>query len=309
MALSIFTQLIGDKCDNPEMDKDSNNHCNPLKRLSAILNIYHKLDIVKNQLHQNMFMQLMTTMYTSFLDDFNHLLIKHKDHLQNIHESMTAADQHGICDIERCKFTMRRFGDDGADKSQKMDTKNEIDGKFRFYKNTVDSLHFYIFHLYDLGMRIKDNEYNDEQDENDDDMKEVDKSIKYELYFKRVRRMISDRSQIGLEFDRFQSNHNKFNISGDNNKSESKSDGKSQDTFMDTLLTKIEDYDYEIMYIPTKTMKKFKMYLLTEEYDSEAIFLDIEQDKFGNLKIAANDENLYEIIADFVLKSKGTHSL
>ena len=79
MPLRMFTELVGDKCD-PLVTRDGSNdnsiiinNCNALHRLSALLTVYHKLDIVHNQLHQNMFIQLMTTMYTSFLDDFNHL--------------------------------------------------------------------------------------------------------------------------------------------------------------------------------------------------------------------------------------------
>ena len=124
-------------------------------------------------------------------------------------------------------------------------------------------------------MRIKNDEYNEDHDENDNE--EQNESVKYELYFKRVRRMISDRKQIGLEFDRFESNNNKFNITGNSNVSSSGSNGHSV-TFLDTFLKGIElNFDPEIIYIPTKTMKNFKKFILAEVFDSESILLDIDE--------------------------------
>ena len=88
----------------------------------------------------------------------------------------------------------------------------DTDIKLNFYENTIDSLHFYLHHIFEAGLRLKkeDKEYKYDEKDQDDEM--VSDSY-YDGHFDKIKRILSERRNITKTFERFNSNKNtKFTI-------------------------------------------------------------------------------------------------
>eukprot|EP01084_Bolivina_argentea_P305057 526945_1 len=95
-----------------------------------------------------------------------------------------------------------------------------------FYKQTMDSLHFYLFHCYAVGIRTK------KQDEKQEEEKEDDQY--FDAPFARVNKILSEKAHITKQFDRFSTKKNtKFNIKTDPN--EEIEDDHEDNTYLDAV--------------------------------------------------------------------------
>eukprot|EP01084_Bolivina_argentea_P090682 163351_1 len=129
----------------------------------------------------------------------------------------------------------------------------------------MDSLHFYVFHLFDCGLRTI---IGNDIDEDNDEIKQ-DKQEYFDVVFARVTKMINDRKYITSSFARFR-NNNKFNMAIDKIDSRSNS-GKKGITFMD------EFYEYlSHKNIDDTVVNAFRNIIMLEEYDSETMAYDVD---------------------------------
>ena len=112
------------------------------------------------------------------------------------------------CDIKKCDCTTRHH-DCSDDKKEEI---KPFSPKSDFYKRCMDSLHFYVMHMFDCGLRVhhQDNEQEEEIKDHDDgyDDASVDKQ------FARILKAINERRQVTLLFTRFR-NNTKFNMTAD----------------------------------------------------------------------------------------------
>ena len=208
--LSIF------KMDKSEIEcKISNDNpiksCHAIRRLIAALKYYSLLNIIQNKQNQNIFQHFISSIYTQFLNDYHHLLREHNSNLHQIHKTMKINGLFGDCDISKCKFTKRHQ----TQRRVINDNENTMDPNLNFYKTTFDSLHFYLLHLFDVGLRtfrneIKKNNEKEEEEEIKGDEDEVDDKC-FDIEFAEIVKAINNRRDISDSFDRFKSN-NKFNI-------------------------------------------------------------------------------------------------
>ena len=99
------------------------------------------------------------------LNDFLHILDKHKEELQYILGIMIT-DFNIWCDWNNCDILKRHNRNKEKDG---YNLKINEDENFVFYRDTMDNIHCYICHSYDVGLRVKlDKQYNVFQDEIDD---------------------------------------------------------------------------------------------------------------------------------------------
>eukprot|EP01084_Bolivina_argentea_P238634 400903_1 len=171
--LNMFEYDIDDKCDT-ESD-DPFEECNVVKRLICGLQYYSSLNVVNDKNDQDKFNKFICNVYHTFLDDYTHLINIHAHKLENIHKSLLLSNKFEICDIRKCAFTGRHEG-----MNDQNDKEKRADFVLHFYENTMDSLHFYLFHLFDVGLRVS-------KSHNDDTKSESDKNVKcFDEEFSRI---------------------------------------------------------------------------------------------------------------------------
>eukprot|EP01083_Nonionella_stella_P046162 123586_1 len=181
------------KSGKVEVDK-----CSFVLRLIHDLKQYNSLANANPNDDQNPIHDFCGQKDANVLNDYNHLVVVHGDQLEQICAQLIARRQFETCDVTKCALTTRHYDNRRRDKP-KLSNPN-IDSKSLFFQEIFDSIHYYIFHLFDVGLRTKQNDSVDNTAEEDN----VDDCIDAQL-----RKLAQDARQ-KREFERFGSN--KFNI-------------------------------------------------------------------------------------------------
>eukprot|EP01084_Bolivina_argentea_P226124 382004_1 len=253
------------KCDQ------NNNEINPIDSCIAVKNLVHasqyysSLNIINNAEDQNVFIHFIRNTYTHLLNDYNHLVTKHNN-LDQINKAIINNKEYGKCDIKTCSFTARHH----QTKTQNTDSRKALDNVLNFYKITMDSLHFYLVHLFECGLRTNTINNSDAKRE----LKPNKDNEYYDQSFAHITRIINERKRISDSFNRFK-NNNKFNIGF------IKQTGHSSVTFMDAFMEHISQ-----TIIETIKSNKFNQYILDEEYDTDCIQMDVTDFRDSELENA-----------------------
>ena len=190
---SPYPSIITLSAGNCNKDGNPISECDSVQRLLCGLKTYSYLDITKNVLHQSQFIEHMEEQYTEFLDDYIHLMCDHSHQVELINNALDP------CDIKKCKCTFRRHS-----KEYNVETRENIDiqdESLRFYATTMDSLHFYLYHLFDVGLRVKSHQQSEPEEEKQTS----------EVEFSQICAAVKAGRAVSKSFDRFQSQA-KFNI-------------------------------------------------------------------------------------------------
>eukprot|EP01084_Bolivina_argentea_P234502 394798_1 len=218
--------------------------------------------------HQHAFSDFMTRIYKTFLDDYIHLVVKHSNS-NDINSILMNCARFRSCSAVRCNFTARHQCIQRDMEHHENKNKNLPDSKLNFLIETMDSLHFYLFHLFDCGLRCI---VNDDIYETDDD--NTTENEYFDAEFCRLNKRIVQTQSVTHAFVRFNLNkNNKFKIIGYDDRNNF--DG---DTFLDGLFCHLVHQKVDNDYIC-----KLRCFLEAEEYDSQAVC-----DDFG---IPTDDEN------------------
>jgi len=130
--------------------------CDMLNRLIHGLKFYSNLDIDTNEVDKDEFNNFFDDTYKNMLDDYLHCINVHSDDLEEIHDSLRSKYHFSDCNVRNCSFSKRHF--DGKKHYNKND-----DPWINFYIETYDSLHFWLFHLYSVGLRSKKKDKRDDE--------------------------------------------------------------------------------------------------------------------------------------------------
>eukprot|EP01084_Bolivina_argentea_P098392 176834_1 len=256
---------------------ESVQQCNVIPRLITTLQYYSSLDIMKNMEQANNFIEFVDEAHLTLLDDYTHLVNCHGNDLIEISKYISPCK-----DIKTCQFTSRHQQVIGTKKAGK-------EPKLSFYKNVMDSMHFYICHLYDTGLRSLDID-NDLQDE---EIKRVDdKNFDKEFY--RLNKNIRNRNHLTTSFERFKSNkNNKFNIVANQNAGASSDDNVDGTTYLDLLYEHLTKSG-----VPNKDIDTLQAFIQSEDFDSETITFDLQ---YTN---ATADSNVWMHISFNMIENK-----
>eukprot|EP01084_Bolivina_argentea_P160460 279421_1 len=102
------------------------------------------------------------------LDDYHHLLSKHQNSIENIKSELIEKYGFSQCLVKDCQFIQRHFDESRKSRKDTNEIETNSDVMVGFYEREYDSLHFNLFHLYDVGYRFKKRE-NDFKNKNDND--------------------------------------------------------------------------------------------------------------------------------------------
>eukprot|EP01084_Bolivina_argentea_P076458 138565_1 len=126
--------------------------CNYTKTILNAMKCYGVLNDEK-------WIQFCSKTYQSLLNDFVHVIQHHNDDLWYIVNAKNMK-----CNVNNCELLLRHY-DTNIDISQYDTT---VNNDFVFYKNLLNTIHCYVFHSYDIGLRVhKDELKNSNSEEHD----------------------------------------------------------------------------------------------------------------------------------------------
>eukprot|EP01084_Bolivina_argentea_P132659 234112_1 len=257
--------------------------CSHLLRIAVSLQYYQLLSSFtdnKESISRDIFIEFMTNTYTTFLNDYIHLISNHSSHILAIGNDLKKYHKFRQCEINKCKFTQRRYRnrDRGNDENDGSEPHN-------FHIDLFDTIHFYMAHLSDTGLRIVKHIYtpttkkeilDDNQDLDciDHAFKEMTKQIKIK------------QAQCGLDVGRLNNHNSKFTISAiqTQQNSPNRAADKNEDPFIDYMFDAL---NHRIENIKEKQLFFLNLaaYFEQEEYDTEAIYDDLfpQHDEQSNI--------------------------
>eukprot|EP01084_Bolivina_argentea_P232021 391145_1 len=265
--LSTFQKEIINECKSVET-------CQIIKRLAVALKYYSSLDVVNNSEQQDTFIDFITMNYTKVLDDYVHLVNHHGNDLSEINDQLAGDGLFSDCNISNCSFTARHYQTNN-------NYKNASDSALHFYKQTMDSLHFYLLHLFDTGLRTRNVVGNDEMKRDDE---------YFDASFSRMHKTISERQRTTKSFERFkQGNNSKFNISTNCITTVHKDTGGA--TYLDKMFAYLLERK-----VDQPTLVNLQQFLNAQEYDSEAVSGDLDggNEHDGNIYTHINNTQCVE---------------
>ena len=297
----IFEDHKIDPCSNNEYKK-----CKAIKRLLSCLKYYTDLDIKNNTINIEMFIKFMNNVYRhQILDDFHHFIKKHDSQLQEIIQYFINCDD---CDINQCQFTARHYRYRSNEKEQiEIENNYKLDKYLNLNIDTMDSFHFYIFHLFQTSFRSTLNQGDDEMKVNSND------NPYFDADFSRLRQRASIAQSWTKYFDRFGSETIKFKIMTDNQYDDHNSisvDEDLSDEKIDTFLELNVIAPLAKTKIEESLIQKFCNFIREEEYDSESIDMDIQNDNGeGNISVHIQNQKCLNIIMEKCNKPHSTYNI
>eukprot|EP01084_Bolivina_argentea_P110187 196811_1 len=169
---------------------DSISKCQSLQRITTALHFFQSM---KNDPENMKQISLLTveyfTKYKTLLDDYAHVMKYHinagsikdnNDQFEQIHNYIC---KHIKCDIKTCQQFIRNNRNRTREKTE--NDANNNDKNAAFYIDILDTIHCYLIHSFDVGFRIKSDEFkinnnqltHDEEEQIDNE--NIDKSVLY----------------------------------------------------------------------------------------------------------------------------------
>jgi len=241
---AIFEEHCGDKCLS-------------VLRIVYSLRHYHLLLKAKKKVDNDrtLFIEWCDSVYTAalLLDDYVHVMSKHNDIT-----SLSAMARQIKCPCSgaaECEWTGRHFRGRGRDKAEKNAE------SVHFYIELMDTLHFNIFHLKEVGLRIDVADAKTDAKAEDDD---EDTLVDAEML--RIRDIIKLKRE-QYTFDRMDSaDTNKFTIVGTQKGVKDDEEGNNQ-LMMEGML--------EFINADVAGAELLKRYVVRENYDSESVEIEV----------------------------------
>ena len=278
--LSFFESVSPSSASSCSTNEDISS-CNPIQRLLTSLSYYNKLIPTNNDENgKTIFSNFMYEFYGCLVyDDFHHLLKDHQKDIKLIMDLTINQYQIPKCKLSECKNSDRHFRiNDDNDDIQNNDDGNDNLKYFKIQKETMDTLHFYIFHLFDGGLRCLDIDEKAHETNNN--------SPYFDPLFQKMSAFIEKSKEKTKRFKRL--NGNKFNISAVNDIDSDKKDEKETDdkeTFLDFLCSTIESKRKELGVFLWNILYK-------NGYDTDSLDLD------ASIYKKSGDSNIYMLCKD-----------
>ena len=263
--------------------------CKSMSNLLEALRYYQSLQANFKELEtQKMAMEIyFNEEYKNFLNDYNHIMSTHSDHLEEIHQQL------GDCNLSQCKMAKRYCNNS---RRRKYDEKSNEDGnddhdadsKLEFYLELIDIIHFWLYHQYDVGMRIQHDVFNNSKSSTDERY--------YDVIFAKIQKEIMTKRG-SMHTDR-------FNQHGENNKYIMHINNKRVDheqLLMDTLFTELKEQQ-----ISNDNIAIFARFIEVEHYDTDAFIADISSIGQGsNIINIINDQQFIHFIDEYAQQLNG----
>eukprot|EP01084_Bolivina_argentea_P018194 33904_1 len=131
------------------------------------------------------------------LDSYIHIITDHnnKANLEEIFTLMIEKQRNvndenmSGCNLKTCSYLSRHYRDRTLKqpyemKDEKESKYNEEMNKVSFWMDILDSMHCFLFHMYDTGMRVKKKDWNEIIDKKEEKYEELDEN--YDVIFANI---------------------------------------------------------------------------------------------------------------------------
>jgi len=304
---SIDLSVFHNPQQRPSSDCTDYKSCIAINRLLACLKNYKALKLESSINNENIFSNFMNTVYKHdlLIEDFYHLM---KNHDKEIYYIMKNINHQ--CDIDKCLSSSRHYR--VYNNNNDNTSISEDDSHLNIYCDTLDSLHVYLIHSHEMGMRIITKQ---QQDDHDDDItfeeEKKDENDWYDPEFARYQNIISSKRKKTNRFKRI-GGGNKFKIQIGHESHHNEEDDKIENEDNEDGITYL---DAVIIHLKKQTVKqevilKLIKYLQSEQYETDSIDLDLSLTvNGGNIaKYMINDEECLKHMTNMFNKSRSSAS-
>lgn len=259
--LLVFRNDVDDMCD--KNDQNNIKNCSALCRLMAALKYYQMLNISENKDDGDTFEHFINEDYVpvNLVNDYTHLMEEHEENVYDLNQwVLSSLNNDKQCDIKKCQYTYRHYN--GKNEDNNMSTKPTLfEPNLGFFCNLFDLMHFYLYHLYETGHRVKmdDIEMDDnEKNSTSNDYALVDKD------FARLKAQIMKRNHVTSSFTRFSRKTNtKYTINVNDH------EDNDEETFIDHFLISVSKMNAG--YNSHDNIVELYNFVNENDYDSDAI--------------------------------------
>ena len=237
--------------------------CKYIQRLIVALKHHQSFKMDGNIHEHKVFTNFMNKAYKHpiLIQDFYHLMKNHDDEIYDIKKYIENGNNDFICDIKTCSASDRHY------RLNNNDQRMNIDPHLSAYCDTIDSLHVYLLHSHQIGMRIVDEKIDEDGFNGDNSKKHENKN--YDPEFARYKNILSLTTESTQRFERITSGNNKYKI----NQVESDDiidDNENGDTFLDSVIDNLYQEN-----VSEDDILKLINYLKSEKYETETVDLDL----------------------------------
>ena len=141
--------------------------CNSVNTCTQVVKIidalkYHQSSL---KLHASQIVQHFKQVHTTLLDDHLHIMQYHNDQLDDLTDIVTTTPSLN-CDPSTCNILKNNFRR-SSDQNEVNKEDNKEDEDFIFYRDLLDTIHCYLIHSFNVGVRIRKEELISNNEDND----------------------------------------------------------------------------------------------------------------------------------------------
>ena len=250
--------------------------CAYTKRLCTASMYFHALTsstTLNEEEIKTLFVDFNQNVYLSLIDDTAHFISDHDKDIQRVHREWTELCGLPKCSVSKCAQTTRHHG--RQRRAQIMDSENG-DELYSFYESLYDRVHLFIFHLFDIGMRVNSSSLTPSAESQDIQFAAERDHIKIQ------------RKKCNLSVDRIDGANSKFTI-----QITSERQGL---TLMDALFNKLSEKEL----VQKDNLQRVYEFVSGNAFDSECIQLDLDDMRDSNLCTVIQDQSVIDFIAKFI---------
>lgn len=253
------------ECTPHSDDVPITERCSYTKRLctaSMYFGVVSQSTTLSDEDKASLLVQFNEEAYQSMLEDTNHFIKEHENDISKVQKEWIELYGFPKCTVSECAQTARHYQRGETDTRQKTADTHD-DALYAFYQSLYDRLHHYIFHLFEVGMRVDASLLTSTK---------LHDVAADEQFAAEIQAIQMQQKALAIATERFNTNSNKFTM-----QLVAAKDGDI--TLMDAMLEKMN----KITRIRNETVRRLKNYFGDNLYDSECIEMDIEDFRDSNI--------------------------
>ena len=226
--------------------------------------------------------------YLQCLNDYTHIISVHSKQLEVINEQLNQ------CPLSKCKMAHRCNHNDRRYFHNDAGIMHE-NASINFYKDLIDRIHFWLYHQFDVGIRVK-RSIMDEEDGKEVDFIENEYDGYYDGTFAKMRREVVKRR------NKWKMNHtNAQSVDQCKKYTMFVENGQFMNKYLNEEMTYIDSLFEELKKrrITMQTIEVFSNLLVNEDYDTDAFMADIiDYEQGSNIITITYQQQFMDVIKE-----------